>query len=124
MSLTILVPKVWRTVDKVLARQWPRRPATVPPAAWLSELMERRMGAIMVCSACVWRYGDWIARLGYAKHPDIRSKGGRCDGCKASYDVLPIWIAEEKRGRAEITRRDLDAAHRRRLAPVPEGFGA
>lgn len=122
MGLTIIVPRAWRTIDKVKSQLFPRRKATIPPAAWIGELMERRMGAVILCQPCIWKYGDWIKRLGYAKHPDIRSKGGRCDGCKQSYDLLPVLIAEEKRGRAEVTRAAMDAEHRRRLCPVPEGF--
>ena len=124
MSVTILAPRVWRTIDRVLAAKFPRRKPTIPPASWLGELMERRMGAVILCHSCLWNYGDAVARFGYAKHPEIRSKGGRCDGCQRSYDLLPVLIAEEKRGLADTTRAALDREHQRRVAPVPERFRA
>lgn len=125
MSLTILVPKVWRRVDHLLAQKFPRRRATVAGAVWLDELLAKRFGAAIVCQPCWWKgAGAALARFGYAKHPDIKSQGGRCDVCQQTYSLLPIWIAEEKRGRAEVTRRHLDIEHQRRLAPVPELFRA
>lgn len=125
MSVTILVPRVWRTVDKVLATTFPRRRTLTPGPAWLDELLTKRFGAAIVCQPCWWRgAGAALSRWGYAKHPDLKSQGGRCDVCQQTYPLLPIWIAEEKRGHAEVTRAQLDHEHARRLAPVPELFRA
>jgi len=85
----------WTTRDRLFARAFPRRKATLLPSVWVEELMAKRFGALMICQPCAWRYGDGMARWGYAKHPDMTVQGNACDFCKQVYDRMPLWFREE-----------------------------
>ena len=118
MSLEIIVTRSWSLIDKVLAQRAPRRKATLLPAPWVGELMQKRFGCLMVCQPCTWKYGDAIKRFGYAKHPEMKATGAPCDFCKTPYDQLPMFFAEEKRAALTTTRAE-QAAHTRRAAALP-----
>lgn len=92
-----LLRQTWTTRDRLLARRFPARKATLLPSVWVEELMAKRFGALIICQPCAWKYGDGITRWGYVRHPDMKVQGNPCDFCKQVYDVTPLWFKEEHR---------------------------
>lgn len=119
----ILIPRTWRTVDRLLARRFPRRRATVPPASWLGELMEKRFGALILCAGCALKYGDAIRRLAYARHPDMKATGNACDACKRMHtEPLALWFKEEHR--YPTAQEHADQSRRFGIAGAPHLYDA
>lgn len=93
--LTILIKRKWTRAQRLSAWRFPQRKATIPPAAWVEELMAKRFGCLMICQRCAWKYGDGIRRWGYQRHADMKAAGNACDFCKQVADMLPLWFKEE-----------------------------
>ena len=90
----ILVPKIWRAVDRL--RRFPRRRTpNFSAVSKVDELMQKRFGGLAICAGCAWRYRDAIRRWGYYRHPDIKFTGNVCDFCERMFDELPLWPKEE-----------------------------
>lgn len=119
MSVTILVPQSWSVVDKLLARRFRGRKATVLPAPWVEELMAKRFGCLMICGPCAVKYRDGISRWGYARHADMKVQGNACDFCKQAQPMMPLYFKEEHRYPTQA-----DYAHQaeRAVSPFPRNF--
>lgn len=115
-----LIRRQWRLVDRLKALRFVGRRATIPPASWVDELLQRRFGAAIICPACAWKYRDGLQRLGYAPHPDNKACGNACDFCKTiPPHPVPIWQPEERRYPSLL---QLAQARARSVSPFPERF--
>lgn len=123
MSVTILLPRAWSRANRVLALRFPRRKAALPPASWVGELMEQRFACLMICQPCTWKYGDALRRFGYAQHPEMKAAGVPCDFCKHTYDLVPMFFAEEKRAALSSTRAEQSELRRSAASMPPDLFG-
>lgn len=110
----------WSFTDRLMAMKFAPRKATIPAASWVEELMAKRFGALIVCTACIRKYRDGLTRWAYVRHPDMKVQGNACDFCRGveSYPIA-LWFKEEHQypSQADLARRRATA-----LSPFPRNF--
>lgn len=121
MSVTILIPRSWSIVDRILSRRHPGKPPRQLRIAWLDGLLSRRFTCIRVCSLCRYRWWWDLKRRGYRQDHEGQFFG-RCRYCQDETWTTAFYSEEsftQLRGTTPARRRQEAGAIRFRDIPSP-----